>query len=54
LGIIVSLGTIIAFVSLMMIADSFDWTIAFIKLMLVTIFITLSWRLLPIHSFKTI
>jgi Na+-driven multidrug efflux pump len=54
LAAIVGLGIIVAFASFTMIVNGIDWIIIFGKLMLSGICIILSWRLLPIHSFKYI
>jgi O-antigen/teichoic acid export membrane protein len=54
LGILISLGLIIAIVSIVMIAESFSWFTVLIKLMVAIICFVFGWRLLPIHSFKSI
>lgn len=54
LGILIGLGIIVASASFTMVADNFVWSAVLIKLMIAAVGLAISWRLLPIHSFKSI
>ena len=54
LGILIALGTIVASVSFTMVADNFEWSVVLIKLMIAAVCLAITWRLLPIHSFRAI
>jgi O-antigen/teichoic acid export membrane protein len=54
LSILIVFGIIVASISFTMIADNFVWSTVLIKLTIAFVCLALGWRVLPIHSFKSI